>query len=94
MFLDAGQAATFEEWANEAILDAPGRKGIQNYLRQCKEDHHRINIHQLLDRSPSRAVPEDDIRLLAYYKWEAAARPEGDGVQFWLDAENDLRQCR
>ncbi len=33
---------------------------------------------------------EDAIRTLAYSKWEAAGRPPGDGVQFWLAAEQEL----
>jgi len=36
---------------------------------------------------------EDLIRMGAYLRWEAAGRPEGDGVGFWLDSERDfLRQ--
>jgi len=31
-----------------------------------------------------------DIQLCAYHKWEAAGRPTGDGVRFWLEAEKDL----
>lgn len=27
----------------------------------------------------------------AYYKWEASGRPSGDGVDFWLEAENECR---
>ena len=37
-------------------------------------------------------VTEDDIRLRAYRNWEAAGRPDGDGVGFWLEAEQELRQ--
>jgi hypothetical protein len=32
----------------------------------------------------------DDIRLCAYQKWETAGKPNGDGVQFWLEAEQEL----
>jgi hypothetical protein len=32
----------------------------------------------------------EDIRLGAYHKWEAAGKPTGDGVQYWLEAEQDL----
>lgn len=31
-----------------------------------------------------------DIQLCAFHKWEAAGKPIGDGVQFWLEAENEL----
>jgi hypothetical protein len=35
-------------------------------------------------------VCEDGIRLLAYKKWEAAGKPDGDGIEFWLEAEREL----
>lgn len=35
---------------------------------------------------------DEDIRLRAYEKWEAAGRPNGDGIQFWLQAEQELLQ--
>jgi hypothetical protein len=35
----------------------------------------------------------EDIRLLAYRKWEQAGRPPGDGVEFWLAAEAELEQA-
>jgi len=37
-----------------------------------------------------QAVPEDAIRLGAYLKWEAAGKPVGDGVKYWLESERDL----
>jgi len=33
---------------------------------------------------------EDSIREKAYLLWEAAGRPEGDGVEFWIQAEEEL----
>jgi hypothetical protein len=32
----------------------------------------------------------DEVRLRAYLRWEAAGKPEGDGVKFWLEAEQEL----
>jgi hypothetical protein len=37
-----------------------------------------------------KLLSEEDIRLCAYRKWEAAGKPTGDGVQFWLEAEQEL----
>lgn len=34
----------------------------------------------------------DLIRNVAYKKWEQAGRPEGDGVDFWVDAEKETLQ--
>jgi hypothetical protein len=32
----------------------------------------------------------EEVRLRAYLKWEAAGRPIGDGIGFWVDAEREL----
>lgn len=42
--------------------------------------------------APQNGQPtvEDEIRLGAYLKWEAAGRPSGDGTEFWLLAEKEL----
>lgn len=39
-------------------------------------------------------VSEEAIRLCAYRKWEAAGKPGGDGVQFWLEAKQELSQAK
>jgi len=33
---------------------------------------------------------EDTVRRRAYGDWQAAGCPEGDGVEFWLEAERAL----
>lgn len=33
---------------------------------------------------------EDLIRTRAYEKWEAAGRPPGRDVEFWLEAQSDV----
>ncbi len=38
------------------------------------------------------SLSDDVIRFNAYLKWEAAGKPEGAGVGFWLAAERELRQ--
>lgn len=35
-------------------------------------------------------MKEDDIRLLAYYKWEKAGSPICDGTEFWEQAKLEL----
>lgn len=42
---------------------------------------------------PAQTTFEDltnEVRELAYAKWEEAGRPEGDGNQFWISAETEL----
>jgi hypothetical protein len=34
---------------------------------------------------------EETIRALAHSKWEAAGCPPGDGFDFWLQAEREVR---
>ena len=43
-------------------------------------------------RPPTRnGVPEAEVvRARAHMLWEQAGRPEGDGVEFWLRAEQEL----
>lgn len=35
---------------------------------------------------------EAKIRELAYVKWVDAGRPEGDGIEFWKQAEQELAE--
>jgi len=40
---------------------------------------------------PATITPcEDTIRQRAYEQWQADGCPEGDGVEFWLEAERAL----
>ena len=40
--------------------------------------------------SPKTTVTEDAIRARAYQLWEAAGRPVGEDVTYWLEAEQEL----
>lgn len=46
------------------------------------------------EAAPSGQQPtqggEDEIRTVAYGKWEAAGFPAGDGLEFWLEAEREV----
>ena len=44
----------------------------------------------LEQRIATLAEGSDAIRETAYYKWEKAGCPCGDGVDFWLQAEAEL----
>lgn len=47
------------------------------------------------ERTTSADCPEkvccEKVRELAYYKWEQAGYPSGDGVDFWLQAETQAQ---
>lgn len=34
---------------------------------------------------------DTEIRELAHRKWEVAGRPAGNGIDFWLEAESEVR---
>jgi hypothetical protein len=40
---------------------------------------------------PSVSVKESEIGVVAYRMWETAGQPAGRDLQFWLDAEAQLR---
>src|SRR5262245_40343494 len=43
--------------------------------------------------SPKNPTASDEeIRVRAYQKWQAAGCPDGDGTKFWLEAERELRR--
>lgn len=41
-------------------------------------------------RKHAQRTSAEAIRLCAYRKWEIAGKPIGDGIQFWLEAEQEL----
>lgn len=41
-----------------------------------------------------KAKSQEAVRVRAYKKWEAAGKPKGDGVNFWLEAEREVLQTK
>lgn len=47
------------------------------------------------DQTPtSKSVLEETIRLRAHQKWEAAGKPDGDNLRFWLEAEREVSHSK
>lgn len=68
----------------------PG-KNSQGSQSPRLESAARVSAPPIPTPSPDgRPVTEDEIRVLAYHKWELAGRPAGDGVEFWHQAELEL----
>jgi len=45
------------------------------------------------DRAQSgKSIPEDAIRIRAHQKWEAAGKPNGEDLRFWLEAQREILQ--
>jgi hypothetical protein len=51
-----------------------------------------VNAAASHDDCPSQpaADREQQVRELAYLKWEAAGRPPGDGAEFWQAAAQEI----
>ena len=55
-------------------------------------DPERLRDHPILTTKPEwQQVPEEYVRVRAYYLWEEAGCPDGDGSEFWTRAESELR---
>lgn len=54
---------------------------------------HGRNSARPENQQPTNACQEV-IRVLAHRKWEAAGCPEGDGVEFWIEAEREVRAAQ
>jgi hypothetical protein len=52
------------------------------------------NATRLQPPKKDGAPQEDAIRARAYALWQQAGEPGGDGVEFWLRAEQELRNPR
>lgn len=61
-------------------------KGCSDMATTKRNDDATASGPQATDRQ----TREEEIRELAYYKWEAAGRPPGDGRQFWEEAEKEV----
>lgn len=42
-------------------------------------------------RSHPAAVDDEQVRARAYLLWQQAGQPDGDGTEFWLRAEQELK---
>jgi Protein of unknown function (DUF2934) len=45
-------------------------------------------------RAEDSGARQDEVRPLAYRKWQEAGSPAGDGVTFWLAAEAEIVRGR
>ena len=56
----------------------------------CVRNSHIVDpVPGTQSRAP---VSEEQIRERAYLNWEVAGLPSGDGLNFWLEAQQELRQ--
>ena len=72
-------SATTETAKSVGSVCTKGTASTKANLSACSHAGHQ-----------GQKVCEDEVRELAYKLWEAAGSPEGDGVQYWLEAETEL----
>jgi hypothetical protein len=53
-----------------------------------------LPVHERMKALPQPEPTHEEIALTAYYIWEDRGCPEGDGAEFWLEAEERLRGAR
>lgn len=66
---------------------------MSNELHSCCGDESSVrhsccggkNGHHFME-----SEKEQIIRELAYHKWEEAGKPESDGIEFWLAAQEEV----
>lgn len=58
---------------------------------ECNSTLQKAQLSATCGGETTTKICCDKIRERAYYKWEQAGYPEGDGSNFWIEAETELR---
>lgn len=51
-----------------------------------------VSLQPAAPATQPTAVDDEQIRARAYFLWEQAGHPAGSGAEFWLRAEQELKQ--
>jgi hypothetical protein len=68
------------------LPDSQPSPAVSRPLDQSIADAPQITKLSACDGKPTI---EEQIRYAAFLKWEAAGRPPGDGIDFWLASESE-----
>jgi hypothetical protein len=71
-------------------IDLPARKVTSSKAPDAAAPVSEINVSEINGAQICTTPPEEVVRVGAYFRWDAAGRPGGDGVRFWLEAEQEL----
>jgi hypothetical protein len=63
---------------------------VEEKVKQAKPAHKAVPTPEQVPRANELLFTDDEVRELAYKKWETAGRPCSDGVCYWLEAEHEL----
>ncbi len=61
---------------------------------QPKTDAKAFELARPIVHSKGNSLSPQEIRVRAYQKWEAAGKPCGNDLKFWLEAEQELVRCK
>ena len=79
-------------------------RAFAGWLLNHRTDWDMLDLSDIDSSSPTRAmldaifsaqgyrIEHRDCSVQPYERWEAAGRPIGDGVRYWLEAERELSQ--
>ena len=70
--------------------DVPAKKVISSKAVEAVAPVSEIPVPRINGAEACTTPPEEAVRVGAYFRWDAAGRPGGDGVRFWLEAEQEL----
>jgi carbon storage regulator len=87
-----GEKATIGNGIAVTVVEVKG-----NRVRVGIDAPNRVRILRAEldgDNAAESALLHGEIRRCAYRKGDAAGKPGGNGVNFWLEAERELSQVR
>lgn len=87
--------SSLEKWfAEQKKMFEQARKKLAKSAEPVSEEAIRQSVYESAALKVDTEVTFDqlqqEVRELAYKKWEEAGYPEGDGQQFWVAAEEEI----
>lgn len=84
-----------EEWICNNTQKSKSTKDLtsDDYWEQYSKRKDEPEFHDSGISFHFSVVTEEEIRQLAYLKWEQAGKPEGNSDYFWNLAEQELNDC-
>lgn len=75
--------------SEEITIEEAFKQCFLQYQKICFAYNELLKENRKLKCENSSSM-EDKIRELAYLKWEKAGYPQGNGVEYWLQAEEEM----
>jgi hypothetical protein len=69
----------------EPINQTLRRKRMSQNVDCCKQGEYAKQLSENIENDINARIRE-----LAYFKWELAGKPDSDGAEFWLQAEEEI----